>query len=61
MDIYAHWKQNGWHYLIFSINDTELELYIDIELIIAAYSEFQLENNNTYECKLQENQRIKKF
>lgn len=53
MDIYAHWKQNGWHYLIFSINDTEMELYIDNELIIAADSEFQLEINNTYECKLQ--------
>lgn len=53
LDIYAHWKQNGWHYLILGINDTELELYIDNELIIKTYFEFQLENNNTYECNLQ--------
>lgn len=52
-DIHAHWEQNGWHYLILSINDTELELYIDNELIIATDSEIQLENNNTYEFYLQ--------
>lgn len=39
--------------MIFSINDTELELYIDNELIIATDSEFQLESNNAYECNLQ--------
>lgn len=52
-NIYAYRKQNGWHYLIFSINDTELELYIDNELISTTYSDFKLESNYTYECNLQ--------
>lgn len=45
--------KDEWHYLIFSINDTELKLFIDNELISKTDSDFQFEVNNTYECTLQ--------